>query len=299
MAGSKISALGAVTSTDDDNSLVTIAHTADSGSSFASKKMTITNLISAASAATSGVTAGTVSASKALIADSNKDLTGLRNLTITGDLSVTGTTTTVDTVTMQAANAITFEGATADDYESTLTVVDPTADRTIKLPNQSGCLPVLAADSAVQITSTPAELNILDGVTSTAAELNILDGVTSTAAELNILDGVTSTAAELNILDGVTSTAAELNILDGVTATTAEINKLDGVTATTAELNYVDGVTSAIQTQINAKCATGANVNTLVANTSAVSAPSTYYFLVVDQSDGSIKVVDKTFIEVE
>ena len=55
-------------------------------------------------------------------------------------------------------------------------------------------------------------------VTSTAAELNILDGVTSTAAELNILDGVTSTAAELNILDGVTSTAAELNIVDGDTS---------------------------------------------------------------------------------
>lgn len=36
---------------------------------------------------------------------------------------------------------------------------------------------------------------------------------------------VTSTAAELNILDGVTSTAAELNILDGVTATTAELNE--------------------------------------------------------------------------
>ena len=83
------------------------------------------------------------------------------------------------------------------------------------------------------ITSTAAELNILDGVTATAAELNILDGVTSTAAELNILDGVTSTAAELNILDGVTSTAAELNILDGVTATAAELNLLDGSTAGT------------------------------------------------------------------
>jgi hypothetical protein len=35
--------------------------------------------------------------------------------------------------------------------------------------------------------------------------------VTSTAAELNLLDGVTSTTAELNILDGVTATAAELN----------------------------------------------------------------------------------------
>jgi len=42
---------------------------------------------------------------------------------------------------------------------------------------------------------------------------------------------ITSTAAELNILDGVTATATELNLLDGVTATTAEINYLDGVTS--------------------------------------------------------------------
>ena len=63
---------------------------------------------------------------------------------------------------------------------------------------------------------------------------------------------ITSTAAELNILDGVTATNAELNLLDGVTSTTAELNLLDGVTATTAELNYVDGVTSNIQTQLDA-----------------------------------------------
>jgi len=99
-------------------------------------------------------------------------------------------------------------------------------------------------DGTTTLTSTVAELNILDGVTSTAAELNILDGVTATTAELNILDGVTSTAAELNILDGVTSTTTELNILDGVTSTTAELNILDGVTSTAAELNILDGVTS-------------------------------------------------------
>ena len=75
------------------------------------------------------------------------------------------------------------------------------------------------------ITSTAAELNILDGVTSTAAELNILDGVTSTAAELNILDGVTSTAAELNILDGVTASAADINLIDGITNGTVIASK--------------------------------------------------------------------------
>ena len=75
------------------------------------------------------------------------------------------------------------------------------------------------------VTSTAAELNILDGVTATAAELNLLDGVTATTAELNILDGVTATTAELNILDGVTSTAAELNLVDGCTAGSVTASK--------------------------------------------------------------------------
>ena len=39
---------------------------------------------------------------------------------------------------MNAANAIVFEGATADDFETTLTITDPTADRTITLPDQTG-----------------------------------------------------------------------------------------------------------------------------------------------------------------
>ena len=98
--------------------------------------------------------------------------------------------------------------------------------------------------NGTNITSTAAELNILDGVTATASELNIMDGVTATTAELNILDGVTATASELNILDGVTATTSEINIIDGVTATTAELNIMDGVTATTAELNIMDGVTA-------------------------------------------------------
>jgi hypothetical protein len=56
------------------------------------------------------------------------------------NLQVAGTTTTVDTVTMNAANAIVFEGATADDFETTLTITDPTADRTITLPDATGTL---------------------------------------------------------------------------------------------------------------------------------------------------------------
>ena len=81
-------------------------------------------------------------------------------------LTVEGTTTTVDSSTIQIQNAFVFEGATDDSSETTLTTVDPTADRTISLPNVSGTLPVLAVASTTQITATPEEINFLDGVTS-------------------------------------------------------------------------------------------------------------------------------------
>ena len=35
------------------------------------------------------------------------------------------------------ANGIVFEGATADAHETTLTVVDPTQDNTITIPNET------------------------------------------------------------------------------------------------------------------------------------------------------------------
>ena len=50
------------------------------------------------------------------------------------------------TVTLDEDAVIVFEGASANNFETTLTVVDPGADRTISLPNLSGTLVV--AESA-------------------------------------------------------------------------------------------------------------------------------------------------------
>ena len=117
---------------------------------------------------------------------------------------------------------------------------------------------VVINGSTIGHTDDTDLITVADGVVTVAGEVSMttLDiggtNVTSTAAELNILDGVTATAAELNILDGVTSTAAELNILDGVTSTAAELNILDGVTATAAEINIIDGDTSATSTTLAA-----------------------------------------------
>ena len=146
-------------------------------------------------------------------------------------LTVAGTTTTVDTVTMNAANAIIFEGATADAHETTLTIVDPTADRTINLPNQSGTLPVLAAASNTAVTSTPEELNILDGATVVVGEINALDlGSTAVgtaiASKAVILDSNKDYTGIRNITTtGVVTVGSQLIMPD---VTSAKILVADG-----------------------------------------------------------------------
>lgn len=94
----------------------------------------------------------------------------------------------------------------------------------------------------VAVTSTAAELNILDGVTASAAEINVLDGVTASTAELNILDGVTYALTNFNAL---TASAAELNVLDGITATTAELNVLDGIDGIASQAEAEAGTNNA------------------------------------------------------
>ena len=68
----------------------------------------------------------------------NPTLSG--NATITGNLTVQGTTTTVNSTTVNVQNAFVFEGTTDDAFETTLTVADPTADRTVTIPNATTTL---------------------------------------------------------------------------------------------------------------------------------------------------------------
>ena len=99
---------------------------------------------------------------------------------------------------------------------------------------------VIVNGTTIGHTSDTDLMTLADGVLTVAGEVSMttLDiggtNVTSTAAELNILDGVTSTASELNILDGVTATATELNYLDITTLGTSAASK-----AVTADANGV------------------------------------------------------------
>ena len=79
------------------------------------------------------------------------DVTGTAR--ITGDLTVQGTTTTIESAPVNTS--LVFEGATADAYETTLTLVDPTADRTITLPDATGTVALTGgASTAVTVADT-------------------------------------------------------------------------------------------------------------------------------------------------
>ena len=117
------------------------------------------------------------------------------------------------TVNPSFGSSITFEGATEDSYETTLQVTDPTADRTITLPDASG---------TVALTSDIAELS-----------QDAID------AALTAGTGITK-----NYNDAA-------NTLTLAVDTTAIQARVTGVSDT--EIGYLDGVTSAIQTQINNK----------------------------------------------
>ena len=65
------------------------------------------------------------------------DVRGLESGTISFS-QITTTSSNTTTLNVREDGVIVFEGATDDANETTLTVVDPTADRTVSLPNETG-----------------------------------------------------------------------------------------------------------------------------------------------------------------
>ena len=65
-----------------------------------------------------------------------KEMGGAGSVTLQ-NVMTNGATTTTDLLLDQGANLI-FEGNLSNAYETTLTVQEPTADRTITLPNATG-----------------------------------------------------------------------------------------------------------------------------------------------------------------
>ena len=130
---------------------------------------TITTLTSTTITGLSTVAVGNLSFASGSITDSSGAISfGNENLVTTGTFGA-GTTTlgalTCGTITSTGATIV-LEGATADAYETTLTVTDPTADRTITFPNITGT--VITTGDTDTVTGTMISPN-------TVAEANMAD----------------------------------------------------------------------------------------------------------------------------
>ena len=115
---------------------------------------------------------------------------GSGNVTVSGDLTVSGTTTTINSTTINATTGLVFEGATANDFETTLTVTDPTADRTLTLQDATGTI-ALTADvtSHANLTAAHGASGAVVGTTNTQTLTN--KTLTSPTIDMPIVSSLT------------------------------------------------------------------------------------------------------------
>ena len=228
---------------------------------------------------------GTAIASKAVVLDSNKDYTGIRNITTTGnaiiggDLTVNGTTTTVDTTNMVVSDALIELGSGTTgipsndagliiergDAANAFIGYDESADKfTVGTGTFTG-----ASTGNLSITTGTLVANIEGNITGSSGSTT---GNAATATALatartigcvsfdgtgNInLSGVNTTGNQDTSGNAATATALETarNIagqsFDGTGNISIAPTDLTGVNSTATELNIMDGDTSATSTTL-------------------------------------------------
>jgi hypothetical protein len=201
----------------------------------------------------------------------NKSLTAP---TITGVVTATG-------AVFAGASPLVFEGATANSFETTFAITDPTADRTVTIQDASGTVAYLtditgggASEFSTVVVNTSV---IFEGSTDDGNETTLvatdptadrtitLPNATGTIVLKNTTDTLTNksidsdnnTITNLVNADIKSSAAIAFSKMANLTVSRALVSDGNGdvsVSAVTStEIGYLDGVTSAIQTQLDNK----------------------------------------------
>ena len=194
--------------------------------------------------------------------------------TITGVVTATG-------AVFAGASPLVFEGATANAFETTFAITDPTADRTVTIQDASGTVAYLTDitgggasefSTVVVNTSVIFEGSTDDGneTTLVASDPNadrtitlpnatgtiVLKDTTDTLTNKSI-DSDNNTITNIVNADIKSSAAIAFSKMADLTASRALVSDGNGdvsVSAVTStEIGYLDGVTSAIQTQLDTK----------------------------------------------
>ena len=205
-------------------------------SSIANSNLANSSLTIGATGIALGATASTIS--------------GLTSLTSTNLVAGSG----ANSILLGSGN-ITFEGSTANDFETSLTVTDPTADRTITFPDATGTVALLsslsiASGSGLTYNSSTGEFSTNAIPNSQLANSSVTVGSTGialggSATTITGLSSITSSAVVTNdngfrVRDNSDNTkqlAFECSGISGSTTRTLTVPDANGTIATQAYVN--------------------------------------------------------------
>jgi len=212
-----------------------------------------------------------------------ENVAALSGATFTGNISV--------------PTAITFEGATANDFETTIQVTDPTADRTITIPDVGGTL-VTTGDTG-SVTNTMLAGSIAnDKLSNSAITINGTStslGGSRTLGTDDVSEGTTNKYFTLeraqDAVGDVLGTGLSYNDTTGAISVDTATIQARVTDVSDIEIGYLNGVTSAIQTQLNDK-STASKTETLTNKT--LTSPVINTPTGITKSDVGLANVDNT-----
>jgi hypothetical protein len=225
--------------------------------------------------ATGGYNDGTGAHTMHGIAAGEGDVVGtLKTQTLTNK-TLTAPTITNPSISGAGVDAsIVFEGATADAYETTLTVTDPTQDNTITLPNTTGT--VVIANATQTLSNKTLGSNLDAGgytVTNLATPVNASDAVRKDFADAQVAAAATSAAsASTSAASAATSASSALTSANSAATSAANALTSANSAATSASTMAASVTAAASSATAAATSATSAAASATAAATSATSA---------------------------
>jgi hypothetical protein len=181
--------------------------------------------------------------------------------------------------------SIIFEGATADAYETTLTVIDPTADRQIDLPNASGRVVLIdTTDTLTNKTLTSPTISgspVITGLSSAGMSA-------SSATPKDYVDSILGSATAAST--SATSAAASATAA-ATSATSAAASATAAATSATSASNSASAASTSASSASTSQTAAATSATSAAASATAAATSATSAAASATAAAGSVSSV--------